>query len=296
MTDAQRTRKRKKLWKKRRRRRRLWQFCKIAILMGIIVYLMKYGIQKIDMPFSVFSSGKNYVVGIPEKRTSEEIYQKLGEMAHSDKDIKRIYINKEEYPLELLAGVVNNPEMVSFAKGYLTASGEKNDRFTKKEGKGEHPLLLQWDKRWGYCSYGGSVIGLSGCGPTCLSMVILDLTGDKTATPNAIAQFSEENGYYVEGTGTSWALMTDVSSGYGVTARELSLSENVMKQELDAGHRIICAVGPGDFTTAGHYIVIYGYDRDGFQVNDPNCIARSKKSWSYDRISSQIKNLWCYQV
>ena len=31
---------------------------------------------------------------------------------------------------------------------------------------GQVPLLLQWDKRWGYESYGDNIIGLAGCGPT----------------------------------------------------------------------------------------------------------------------------------
>lgn len=53
------------------------------------------------------------------------------------------------------------------------------------------------------------IIGLSGCGPTCLSMVLLALTEDEEATPYEVARFSEENGYYVEGSGTAWSLMTE---------------------------------------------------------------------------------------
>ena len=45
------------------------------------------------------------------------------------------------------------------------------------------PLFLQWDPRWGYTEYGeDSFLGLSGCGPTCLSMVLYYLTGDKSLT------------------------------------------------------------------------------------------------------------------
>ena len=35
------------------------------------------------------------------------------------------------------------------------------------------PLLMQWDQRWGYQQYAGDLFGLSGCGPTCLSMVTI---------------------------------------------------------------------------------------------------------------------------
>ena len=58
---------------------------------------------------------------------------------------------------------------------------------------------------------------------------------------------------------------------------------------------VICSMKPGDFTAAGHFVVIYGYDSEGFLVNDPNCVARSRESWSYDVIGKQIKQMWTYQ-
>ena len=39
---------------------------------------------------------------------------------------------------------------------------------------------------------------------------------------------------------------------------------------------------PGDFTTSGHFIVIYGHNFLGFKVYDPNSIERSERTWSYD--------------
>ncbi len=65
-----------------------------------------------------------------------------------------------------------------------------------------------------------------------------------------------------------------------------------MKRELDAGRIIICAMRPGDFTASGHFIVIYGYDGEGFRVNDPNCVARSRQKWPFETIQGQIKQLW----
>ena len=64
---------------------------------------------------------------------------------------------------------------------------------------------------------------------------------------------------------------------------------------LDQGGVVICSMKPGDFTAAGHFVVIYGYDSEGFLVNDPNCVARSRESWSYDVIGKQIKQMWTYQ-
>ena len=85
--------------------------------------------------------------------------------------------------------------------GYLIADKSAHGELTKKECEGKIPLLLQWDRRWGYVSYGSSDIGLSGCAPTCLSMVIVGLTGNRNATPDKIAEYAQENGYYLKGTG-----------------------------------------------------------------------------------------------
>ena len=167
---------------------------------------------------------------------------------------------------------------------------------TESEKEQEFPLFLQWDPRWGYESYGESCIGLTGCGPTCLSMVLFYLTGDETLTPDKIAQYSMENGYYAQGSGTAWTLMQNMPKLYDVKVTEVSLSERKIKTALDKGSIIICAMGKGYFTTSGHYIVIYGYDKNGFMVNDPNCVARSNVRWSFSEIQYQIKNIWAYKT
>ncbi len=206
----------------------------------------------------------------------------------------------EHYPDELREALEKNPELEEFVKGYEKAmeSGAREDTsdcaLTKDELKQEYPLFLQWDKRWGYRAYGSGVIGLSGCGPTCMSMTVYYLTGDESITPEKTARYADKAGYYVEGSGTAWSFMTEGAENFGLKAEELSLDEQVMKNRLDSKAVIICALGPGDFTSSGHFIVIYGYDEDGFLVNDPNSVQRSEESWSYDELRSQIRNLWAY--
>ena len=62
--------------------------------------------------------------------------------------------------------------------------------------------------------------------------------------------------------------------------------------EVAAGSPVICAMGPGAFTEAGHYIVLTGVEDGMFVVNDPNSPVRSGKLWSYEEISGQIRNIW----
>lgn len=231
----------------------------------------------------------------PVERTEEEVIQRLNELGKSNSAIKGICENSSQYPKDLLAALANNPEMADFAAGYSDGNGESTGGLTVAEKEQDFPLFLQWDPRWGYESYGnGSCIGLAGCGPTCLSMALYYLTGDESLTPDAIADYSMKNGYYVDGTGTAWALMEDVPKLYGIGVTKLSAEESNIKATLDNGGVVICSVGRGDFTTSGHYILIYGYDREGFLINDPNCVARSGKRWIFSEIRWQIKNIWAY--
>ncbi len=234
-------------------------------------------------------------VEAPVKRSSGEVLAYLAELSKGSDVIREIYRHKDSYPQKLLEALANNPEMADFVSGYPTAEKKASGGLTAYEKAQEYPLFLQWDPRWGYAPYGDdSCVGLAGCGPTCLSMVLYYLTGDERLTPDQVAAYSMENGYYVSGTGTAWALLSDLPPLYGVKVGDVDISEQAMKGKLDQGQILIVSVGEGDFTVNGHFIVVYGYDRDGFWINDPNCVARSRETWSYSRLGPQIKNIWSF--
>lgn len=138
---------------------------------------------------------------------------------------------------------------------------------------------------------------ISGCGPTCLSMVWCGLTGGTKWDPYAVAKMAEEEGYYVKGAGTSWEIMTSGAREMGLEGKELTFDENHIREALEKGQPIICAMGPGDFTTEGHFIVLVDTTEDGrIVVNDPNSVENSERSWELSDLMSQMKNLWAYQV
>lgn len=230
----------------------------------------------------------------PQKLSTTQIKKRLHSLAKKDSAYINIYDNRDKYPTVLLRSLCNNAEMLEFVKGYLSADGLAHGHLTKKECTEKIPLLLQWDQRWGYVSYGSSDIALSGCAPTCLSMVIVGLTGNHNATPDKIAKYAQDNGYYLKGTGTSWSLLTEGASHFGVVGREISLSKETVCGVLKQGQPVICSVGRGDFTTEGHFIVLTGMKDGRIKVNDPNCIHRSCL-WKYETLEPQIKNLWAYQ-
>ena len=123
----------------------------------------------------------------PKKFSEAQITNELSRLSKKNQTYESIYNNRAKYPTVLLRSLCNNSEMLNFVAGYLTADKSAHGELTKKECEGKIPLLLQWDRRWGYVSYGSSDIGLSGCAPTCLSMVIVGLTGNRNATPDKIA-------------------------------------------------------------------------------------------------------------
>lgn len=300
MTNSTQIIRRKKLRRKRRR-----ALLRVAVLTGFLAVIAAglrtagdyLQISRLGREDGRIQAASAVTVKKPEEQFSSQIQKDLKKSAGMSKNAEIIYENRDRYPETLLSAYLNNPEMEDFLAGYLDAGipqSTATEGLTAQEQQQEFPLLLQWDKRWGYVSYGGSIIGLSGCGPTCLSMVLISLTGQTDQTPAQVASFSEASGYYVEGSGTAWSLMTEGASRLGLSARELSLDESVMKAALDRGEPIICTVGAGDFTTQGHFILLYDYNEEGFLVNDPNCIARSQQAWTFERLRGQIKNLWAY--
>lgn len=202
----------------------------------------------------------------------------------------------DAYPQALLELLERNPETKDFVLGY-PQRGEEDASYSYEIMQGTMPHLLQWDKRWGYQAYGDDMLAINGCAPVCLAMVSAQLTGNPDNTPTAIAQMSEAQGYFQPGTGTSWQLLGEGCAPLGFTGREIPLAEASMKNALESGQPIICSVRPGDFTTAGHFIVVCGVAENGdFLVKDPNSIENTGKTWSYEVLSPQIKNLWAYST
>lgn len=180
-----------------------------------------------------------------------------------------VFEEGQEYPDSIHELYEKNKETKEFVRDYPTEHNKKHKINLKKEvTKGKIPLFLQWDERWGYETYGDDMMAITGCGPTCLSMVLCGLTGDASWSPIKVARFAMKNGYYESGSGSKWSLMKDGAIECGLMASELPLDENRIKDAIDAGNPVICIMGPGDFTTSGHYIVLCGIDENGYCIDD----------------------------
>lgn len=194
------------------------------------------------------------------------------------------------YPKDLIALLDTAPEARCFVLDYPQRQDREVD--LSSYDRQEVPLFLQWDPMWGYEDYGSSYLAVTGCGPTCLAMAGYYLTGDPAMNPKALAEFAEDNGYYAAGYGSSWTLISKGAEQLGLKARELPLVKKKIVDALEAGSPVILAMGKGDFTTTGHYIVLTGVEEEGFRVNDPNSRERSGQLWTYEQLESQIRNIW----
>lgn len=202
-------------------------------------------------------------------------------------------------PEEIVELLEKNPETLDFVAKY----GELKDvppaeTIGELPADGSLPHLLQWDSRWGYQPYSNCVIAASGCGPTCLSMVITGLTGDTTVTPYVLAQYAEEMGYAnLQDGGTYAAFMWETVEKWGLTSVESLESENFLRDEIANGKPVICNLNPGKyFTDVGHFIVITGYEDGVITVLDPFSIENTEKEWNYSDIKEQIAGLYSYEL
>lgn len=210
-----------------------------------------------------------------------------------DNFAQRYQIPTNSWTESLISLLEKNPETKDFVLNYpLKKDIDFEIDLSEYKNVEKVPLLLQWDERWGYNQYAGDLMAISGCGPTCLSMVCIYLLNDVKYSPKYVAEFSEMNGYSIDGNGSSWSLISEGGRKLGLDVTEIPLDENRIIRNLSVGNPIICIMGPGDFTSSGHFIVMTEYIDGKVKINDPNSIVRSEKLWNLSDIKDQIRNLW----
>lgn len=203
-------------------------------------------------------------------------------------------IPQQKIPESLMQLYEKNEEARDFVLGYGKIEEQDMD-ISKEVTKGSIPLFLQWDTRWGYKTYGDDFLAVTGCGPTCLSMVYSGLTGNSDRNPYEMAKLAEKKGYYVEGSGSSWSMMEELAEELGLLVKNVIFDKEHIFSELRDGNPIICIMGPGEFTDSGHFIILSELSEDGkIIIRDPNSIVNTQKEWDLEEIMYQIRNLWSY--
>ena len=200
-----------------------------------------------------------------------------------------------ECPQELVDLYYRNPEAEDFVLSYPDECYSHNIDLSEYDDTYYMPHLLQWDKRWGYESYNNNYLAVAGCGPTCLSMVAIYLTGNSEYSPLWMAEFSDSHGYAIEGVGTAWSLFTDGVQSIDLYGYSIGTVKETIVTYLLSGYPIICSMGPGEFTDEGHFVVLNGYEDGYVDILDPNSNLRTKK-WKLEDINDQMVACWAMYV
>lgn len=159
---------------------------------------------------------------------------------------------------------------------------------------GEMPELYQTDPTWASEPYSGETIAKQGCGPASLAMAYIRLTGNTDLGVPEMANWATNHGYATDGNGSYWSLMDKGARQLGLSSRELGKpTAQALADELNAGRPVICIMGPGAFTSTGHFIALERTSEDGsIVIRDPNSPRNTHKTWDAELIATEAKAAW----
>lgn len=167
---------------------------------------------------------------------------------------------------------------------------------------------MQIDSRWKNKPYRvageDTTIGDSGCGPACAAMLIETLTG-KTFTPVDACEWAMKKGYKALGQGTYYSYFVPQFAAHGIKCERLninnlygkgndSLHDKAFKM-LKEGYYIIACMGKGNWTSSGHYIVVWWQDGK-VRINDPNSTKDTRINGDIQTFRSQVKYYWAIEA
>lgn len=180
------------------------------------------------------------------KQWASEIYQLAGESIDQTK-LGSTYNYEECQSNNPLSGGGAGIDLGNFTMFYQG----QGDWAGKKIGKGG-------------CEF--SSFAECGCGPTSLAIVIANLTGDKSITPEVTRDhctFSQDGIY--------WSSIENVPPKFGLTSTPISTNLAKARETLQSGGMVIISNTRGTFTHGGgHILVLRGLTSDGrFLVADP---------------------------
>ena len=148
----------------------------------------------------------------------------------------------------------------------------------------------QTDSQWANQPYGSDNIGVYGCGPVAMAMVISTMT-DTAMDPAAMAQWAADNGYWASESGTYHSFIQGAAAAFGLQASSCPRTAQDLEEALLAGNLLVALMGPGHFTDGGHFIVLRGITLSGqVVVADPNSRENSLTAWDPQIIFDELSN------
>lgn len=166
---------------------------------------------------------------------------------------------------------------------------------------------LQTDPRWKSVDYSAAgestTIGASGCGPTAMAMV-LATWADPNVTPKTECAWALAHGYKAPHSGTYYGYFVPAAARYGLRCQRLntvsiygnsgSAHHNTVREALARGCLVIACMGKGNWTSSGHYILVYDIDTKAgvVYINDPASTKTVRVHGNYSVFRTQVKYYW----
>lgn len=147
----------------------------------------------------------------------------------------------------------------------------------------------QADEQWADQLYGTDNIGRYGCGPVAMSMVVASMTG-QDSDPVQMAALAYDKGYWADSSGSYLSIVEGISAIYGLSATPIQAqTPEAIQDALLTGNLLVALMGPGHFTSKGHFILIRGVTLSGtVLVADPNSKERSLMEWDPQLILDEL--------
>ena len=139
--------------------------------------------------------------------------------------------------------------------------------------------------------HGCGSIAACGCGPTSVA-IIASTYKNKAITPVETTQVICGLGDACHPNGTDMGYLNKaLNEVYGIRTEWVSDDQKVINALGSGNALVIALMGPGTFTSGGHYIVLTGVDKSGkVSVADPANRDRTNKKWfDFNIIMSQRK-------
>ena len=163
---------------------------------------------------------------------------------------------------------------------------------------------LQTDPRWKDTPYRvpgeSATIGSSGCGPTAAAMLIETITG-KTYTPVDACAWSIAHGYKALKQGTYYAYFKPQFAAFGISCDMLNWYKSYGNPNhanhqkaldlLKQGYYLIALMGPGLWTSGGHFVVVWWEDGK-IRINDPASTKDARLNGDPKTFFSQVNYYW----
>ena len=155
----------------------------------------------------------------------------------------------------------------------------------------------QYDSRWGKKIYSNhndpkQTMASSGCGPTAMADIIATII-DSGVTPWDMAQLSMKWGDRTDNSGTAWKFFKpDTAEYYQFNKVVQSANKAALTACLDAGGYVVCSMGPGYWTSGGHFITAWKYNNSDVYCNDPASAKRTHQATT--QFMKERKQFFCF--